>query len=55
MTISGIAASRVEKTENDKGAAYDLDHADKRAHHVGVLNLDIGKAPGTEDSWKTSF
>ena len=52
MTISGIAASLREKTENNERAAYDLDGADKRTHQLGIRNTDIRETPGAEDLGK---
>ena len=55
MMMSGIAASLVNKTDNDERAAKGLDHADKGSHHIGIGNADIGEAAGPKKSGKESF
>ena len=45
MTIRGMAASLVNRAEDDQRAADYFYSADERSHHLGKRNADLRESP----------
>ena len=46
VMMSGTTARRGQEAEQDEQAADDFDATDKRSHHLGPRNANLGEAPG---------